>query len=1192
MLCTLPTLTRRGLLCCALLFATLAALLTPANSQADTDAASMLPVPAPSLNRLLSMRSSLPSQTLRVARIQPSGREQERAENQVLNSISDEYLKQISRYLDLNIEFVDVASPQAGVDALIAHHVDVLTRATGFEKQNPGLMLTLPYLPTKPIVIGRSADQSQPLDLSDVQILTLDEYLPAASVQAAYPKAKVSLVSDTPMAFELLASDKADAFIADQFRANLYLHERTDLQLQNKFVAQLPPTGFSFAVRNNEPVLLALINYVLRSIPEAEKNRIQEQARDGRFPYFYTDAYILTPAEQQWLKQHQQITVLADDTPAYMYRSRAGYHWAGLSVKLLESLESIYGLKVNFMASQSAENDLIHLRNGSADLASRSLGIHDKDALFTLPYGTRNWTFLIRDGDSSPSSLEAMEGRKLALSRDHPLYQQLRQRYPNIRLIGTENFRHSMSLILNRQVDATLVSTASTDHQPEPGLQYGLSIKATPTPHRFVVAPGSRELMSIINKLLDAMSRNPQSEIQVIAETPGNALWKWLADKAWQVGLAVALVFGLSMLWNWRLQIQVRKRISAQNLLQDKLAFQFSLFNGMPTPLYVCDLKGRLNACNRAYEEFFSTTQECAEGALPSEQQSIPHDFALTLENEHQQLLLDHQPRFLDTCLSINGEEHYLYLWLVPFYNARGKLQGSLGGWLDITARKQLEIELREAKQVAQDANAAKSEFLASMSHELRTPLNALVGLLELETSDRKNTSRNLRIAQQSATAMIDLIGNILDLDKIESGQMQLAPQLTALEVLLSNSLGLFSAQAQEKQLALSLDFQADPQRCYWVDTLRLQQIIHNLLNNALRFTEHGSVQLQVRETTLAQGSSLLRFSVCDTGIGIPLELQPQIFEPYRQATAQTVHCYGGSGLGLTICKQLTALMGGRIWLQSAPGAGCSVHVEVTLDWQHGPEQLCEEPATDAATQRPLKVLVVDDVSTNGLVLSLQLAQLGHQAEHVSSGQQALLALQQGEYDVLISDCNMPDMDGYALTRAVREQEQQASLPARLIIGYTANAMSNEAEQCREAGMDDLMIKPVTLARLREALSGLSSADEEESLYSLDHLLGADHNSPQLRQRILTEVVSNLSTDWQALQALDLSRNPEAIREVSHRLSGLACMIDSHALAVACHALEQSHEQDAQAIRQAQTRLKEALHRLRAGAEEELASLA
>lgn len=361
-------------------------------------------------------------------------------------------------------------------------------------------------------------------------------------------------------------------------------------------------------------------------------------------------------------------------------------------------------------------------------------------------------------------------------------------------------------------------------------------------------------------------------------------------------------------------------------------------------------------------------------------------------------------------------------------YNARGELEGLLGGWLDISERKQLELKLRESKQIAQKASAAKSEFLATMSHELRTPLNALVGLLELEASAEPTPSMNLRVAQQSAMSMIDLIGNILDLDKIESGLMQLTPAPTALQPLLSSSLRLFAAQAHEKHLELSLDYCAAPQRMHHLDALRLQQIVHNLISNALKFTHSGAIRIWVQESDTGPDTSLLKLTVSDSGIGIPQEQQAEIFEPYRQAHASIAHLYGGSGLGLSICHQLVQLMGGRIWLDSQPGQGCAVSLELPLTWQAVSPPSAKRRAPTAQASRALHVLVVDDVSTNGLVMALQLERLGHQAAHVCSGAEALLALQLESYDVLISDCNMPDMDGYELTRTVRTAEKPPGL--------------------------------------------------------------------------------------------------------------------------------------------------------------------
>ncbi|MGC5704331.1 transporter substrate-binding domain-containing protein [Pseudomonas sp. NFXW11] len=1147
------------------------------------------------LSKLLAMRNSLPHKTLRVARIVPPDRPLESAGNQVLKSIAEQYLQLIGEQLDLNFQSVEVPSPEAAVKALLEHRVDLLASASEFEAANPNLHLSLPYLRNQPIIVGRVNDQSLPLDLHGKQVLVLQHYVHVQRVRQAYPQAVIRQVRTTALAFEQLAHGEADAFIGDQFRANLYLQARPDLALHNKFVAHLPNTGFAFAVRNDQPMLLALLNHVLDNLPEAQRLKVQQRASHGPFPYSASDAFLLSTEELDWLKQHRQINLLAEEAPPYLYRYDDG-HWGGLSIDLLQTLAHAFRLQLNIRPSLSRADDLEQLANGSADLSSRALDIAEgyRGLHFSQPYGTRNWTFIIRAGDSSPSSLEALAGRKLSLSRQHPLYAHLRQRYPKIKLVLTENFQQSLDLVRQHRVDATLDSPGASQNPPGPGLQYGLSIRATPSPHQFVVGADSGELLSILNKLLDSLSRTPQSDIQVIAERPRDNFWKWAAEQAWHVGVAALMVFVLSLVWNWRLKIQVRQRISAQTRLQDKLAFQFSLLNGLPTPLYVCDLQGRLSTCNRAYEEFFATAEEQVRGLLPTEQDNMPTDFAEVLQEEHQQLLHNHRPRFLDTSLVIKGRQHHLYQWLVPFYNARGLLQGLLGGWLDISERKHLEIKLREAKQLALKASAAKSQFLASMSHELRTPLNALVGLLELETSGREAPSHNLRVAQQSATSMIDLIGNILDLDKIESGLMQLAPHPTALEPLLSNSLGLFAAQAREKGLELHFDYQADRQRLHWVDSLRVQQIFHNLISNALKFTEHGSIQARVSESPLREGVSLLTLSVCDSGIGIPLALQPLIFEPYRQASARTAHLYGGSGLGLSICSQLTQLMDGHIWLESEPGQGCCVHVELPLSWQPSQASLPEPAALQQPAAQALRVLVVDDVSTNGLVLTLQLARLGHQAEHLCSGEQALLALAEEHYDVLISDCNMPEMDGYALTRAVREDEQRRGLPPRLIIGYTASALSNEATQCSNAGMNDLMVKPVTLARLREALSVLPVLDEEaprQRCFSLDHLDEVGKNSAILRRRILLELSKNLQQEIAQLRELDLTGQPQLIGDLSHRLTGVACLIDASAMAAACHALRQVEVQQPAAVRHCQAELLVCMEQILEQAKADLAAL-
>ncbi|AOE87583.1 ATP-binding protein [Pseudomonas sp. TCU-HL1] len=656
----------------------------------------------------------------------------------------------------------------------------------------------------------------------------------------------------------------------------------------------------------------------------------------------------------------------------------------------------------------------------------------------------------------------------------------------------------------------------------------------------------------------------------------------------WHAFLLVSWIVVPSLLWNWRLQVQVSERRTAQDQLCDQLAFQFSLLNGLPTPLYVRDLDGCLITCNRAYENFFGSSLEELRGTRVQQLPFAPPELVELLATEYQQLLQHRQPRYFDCRIESAGQSFHVYHWLVPFYSARGSLQGLLGGWIDISDRKHLEDRLREAQQAALDASAAKGRFLATMSHELRTPLNALVGLLELETTRCATPSENLLIAQQSAHSMIDLIGNILDLDKIESGQMQPAPQPTDLETLLRGSLDLFAAQAREKGLDLRLHCALPPARHGLLDPLRLRQVLHNLLGNALKFTHQGHVTLRAEALEQPPGRSLLRVQVSDSGIGIPAQIQPRIFDAYRQAHAEAPNEYGGSGLGLSICRHLTDLMGGRIWLESQPGQGCRMNLELPLDWIPAGHDATPPPVQPAATGTTgLEVLIVDDVPTNGLVLQQQLASLGHRGTFVSDGEAALRACQERHFDVLISDCNMPRMDGYTLTRTVRAREAAHGTTPMRIIGYTASALSGEESRCREAGMDELMIKPVTLARLRGALGGaLPMIDREPAGasagqgFDLSHLEGLQGIEPALLDRLLSELRSSLTQERQRLRTPLPADDPEAVGQVAHRLSGLACTIDAPGLMHACQGLQPALERGPAALHAQQSQVLASLEAL------------
>lgn len=562
--------------------------------------------------------------------------------------------------------------------------------------------------------------------------------------------------------------------------------------------------------------------------------------------------------------------------------------------------------------------------------------------------------------------------------------------------------------------------------------------------------------------------------------------------------------------------------------------------------------------CNKSYEQAFSLRLEDVKGRRLTDIAMIPPELADELHADYIRLLQDSKPLFVDRRIELDGQCTEAYQWTVPFYRADGQLQGLLGGWIDITKRKQLEADLMQARQQAEQANQAKSTFLATMSHEIRTPIAVIVGLLELERETAlvqgKAPSSGLETAYRTANELIALIGDSLDLARIEAGSLQLAPQATALLPFVEDIVSQFRNQAQTQGLHLQLQVADDAHGTYWFDPLRLRQVLVNLLGNALKFTHLGQVSLKVSRTGEDSPAGVgLLLSVRDTGIGISAKQQSELFTPFAQANARLASEYGGSGLGLSICRQLVELMDGTISLHSNLGEGTEVRVTLTL------EPLAQVPAQAAMVtlrqeSQARRILVVDDLSANRLVLSQQLEFLGHHVLAVKNGQEALDAWQADHFDLVITDCNMPVMSGYALARSIRQLEGRKQRSAIAIIGCTANAMKEERERCLAAGMDELLVKPVSLDHLAAMI-------EEQApvcgfrMQLLQQMTQANH---LVMRRMLEELHKNLIEEQLLLSEAVASQAVGAIRISLHRLEGIACLVDAVQLAQACSALSRA----------------------------------
>ena len=402
--------------------------------------------------------------------------------------------------------------------------------------------------------------------------------------------------------------------------------------------------------------------------------------------------------------------------------------------------------------------------------------------------------------------------------------------------------------------------------------------------------------------------------------------------------------------------------------------------------------------------------------------------------------------------------------------------EGLLSVAVDVTTQIEAEAALRHAKEAAESAERVKSAFLANMSHEIRTPLNAVLGMGEILAGTRLDEAQQgyLRTIRASGRALLDLVNDVLDYSKIESGRMELETLAFDLDQCIGDAIEIAGVLGRAKDVPIRLERAAGVPRWIQGDPGRLRQVLLNLLGNAVKFTSQGAITVRV-ECVAADESPQLRIAVRDSGIGIAPERQQLLFRPFAQAESSTSRKYGGTGLGLCICKQIVGLMGGSIGVRSRPGHGSEFAFTIPLFEAQPPAGAAPESAAGGPALPPLRVLLVEDNEINQLVARHMLDALGLQVDTVGDGRQAVDAVRSRAcYDVVLMDVHMPVMGGPEAARLLRDNA--GSGPRPWIIALSASTGEMERRACREAGMDDYVSKPLLAGALAAALARAPAA--------------------------------------------------------------------------------------------------------------------
>ncbi|MEB0047147.1 MULTISPECIES: transporter substrate-binding domain-containing protein [unclassified Pseudomonas] len=1105
-----------------------------------------------------------------------------------------DYAAILARATGLSIKVQRFASRDRAIKALERGEVDLLGTANGFEAHSTDIVLSAPYAVDQPVLVTRE-DETRSLSdgLAGLRLSMVYHYLPLEEIKALYPKAIVVSYPSYQNAINAVAFDQADVFLGDTISTHYMINKGYLNNVRMANFGKHEAYGFSFAVNKNNPQLLGIINTTLDAIPTSERENIAKRWSAGSDILLTDHKLQLTHREDRWLEQHPVVRVVVNEAFAPLTFFDNDGNLRGVTADLLELIRLRTGLRFDIQRSRSDDQMIEKINNHQADLIAALLPSPTRESTlnFSRPYLENSFVLLTRKSADSPTNLAQLENQRLAIAKGNPLADYLRHEFPQVHLIETNDTFSAVELLAEGKVEGAVAALVIANYFISSGvfehkLQISTTIGTQQAAFSLATARGATELSSIIDKAL--LSIAPQ-ELGVINNrwrgySPASqSAWRNYHRVFYQVVGGAGVLLLLSMAWNAYMQLQIKRRQAAELALNDQFEFMRSLVNGTPHPIYVRDRQGLLQSCNDSYLQTFGAKREDVIGKSIMQGNMNNAFEAKEYQADYERVMAEGAPLIVDRPLHIGGHRMTIYHWILPYRDWSGEVQGIIGGWIDISERRQLFDELRAAKERADDANRAKSTFLATMSHEIRTPMNAVIGMLELTLKrlDQGHMDRSsIETAYSSAKDLLELIGDILDIARIETGHLSLSPERVNPGEIVASVIRVFDGLARQKNLLLLLEFTPPPKPVdVLLDPLRFKQVLSNLVSNAIKFTQQGQIRIIVDLLAAeAPDRAWMQVQVQDSGIGISEQDQQRLFEPFAQAENCGQLARGGAGLGLVISRSLCEMMGGSLQLSSEPGVGTHVSVSLqltTLPLEKSAERI-EAPIHTSDT--PLNVLVVDDHPANRLLMCQQLEFLGHRFTGACDGEAGLLAWQSESFDLIVIDCNMPIMNGYQLARAIRQHEQQEHSPRCTILGFTANAQPEEVQRCKQAGMDDCLFKPLSLTVLSQWVESIKPTAPVR-VFNLEGLRLLTGDNPALTQRMLAELLSSNRLDRHELLALPCFDNRQALMDVAHKIKGAARIAQAARLIGSCEALEKAcHEtRDESEIERCRTAINDAM---------------
>ncbi|WP_075182679.1 ATP-binding protein [Pantoea sp. 1.19] len=1001
------------------------------------------------------------------------------ATDETLRGILPDMLQLMARSLGLTVRFSDYVDDAAAEAALRRGEIDALLVPPGARSDLRGLTASADLFAAEPVMVSPERQAFLP-SVRPERLAVVDGILPIAQLRARYPDHKLRVYETTLAALSSVALGENDAAIGNLLENNYLIERHFTNLLQLDTVLNAPTPGYRLMLREEAMPLREILNALLEQLPASTRELLLRHWDQGAISQFIQAPLLFTPAEQAWLAEHPDITVLVTqfNAPFMLFDDRQ--HFYGITAEVLNLIHLKTGLRFRTENEDDVEALPRRLQEPGTAMVGAIIWSQSRASqlLLTQPFMFSPNVLVTASG---APAFNWTPGSRIAVPAGHGAIAWIRAHHPAmvIREVGTSSV--AMQMVAEGEADAAVNTLISADYMIGRYFANQLRVNTLlPMPQAGIslgIRRDAPELYSIVNKVLTLVP--PKLYNDMIARwqgTPDAQLRTWSVYRLqfYLVALSAGLLILGALFWGITLRQRVARKQQAEARLRAELNFRDRLINGPPRPVYVVDNQGLITHQNQAFTAVFSPQQQPLL-ALPlyDSRHPLSQIYAVLKDGAPSaELAADRVQEQEFTLLTADGERQIRH-WLTAFNESADGERGWICGWQDVTEYLQLLDELSQAKESAELANRGKSHFLATMSHEIRTPLSAIIGLLDLNVNQMPAPDRDtLRVAWDASRALMGLIGDILDMSKIESGKLELQPAWIAVSALMPPVIRVFDGLARQKALQLTADLQQPAPLALYADPLRLRQVLTNLISNAIKFTDSGTVQVQLSAVRVDDQHAELLLSVQDSGKGIDPASQSRILQPFEQLADDRLQ---GSGLGLAICVELVEMMQGTLTLDSQPNVGTHIRVRLTLPCR---AEEAVPPAAVAAAPverhlHSLRVLVVDDSAANRLLLTRQLSVLGHQVSEAENGDVALQQWRTAPARVVITDINMPVMGGLALCQHLR---QQPTPP--VVIGLTANAQLSERERCLAAGMDECLFRPLELDQLRQTLERLVPRDE------------------------------------------------------------------------------------------------------------------